>query len=61
MKKLILALCLLLSGLAAAGAWDLLPMERLIAESDLVVICKLSYIMRGDPGPQARNPATAPA
>ncbi|MBI3890708.1 MAG: hypothetical protein HY303_04170 [Candidatus Wallbacteria bacterium] len=50
MKKLILALCVGLASVTCVRAWELIPLERLIADSDLVVIGKLSYVMRGEPG-----------
>lgn len=55
MKNLIVSLAICLSCCSVSAAWELVPLEQLIASSDLVVIGKLAYVMRAEPGPAATD------
>ncbi len=55
MKTTLIAVCVCLLAASNLVAWELIPLEKLIADSDLVLIGKLSYVMRAAPGPDSTD------
>ena len=55
MKTHLIALTIGTLACSVAGGWELIATDQLIARSDLIIIAKLGYIKRGEPGPQATD------